>query len=54
MITFIEKPILAKELLRISEKHTTSDDERQFVALIIQEFPVTGCLILSATKRLRL
>ncbi|GDX39407.1 hypothetical protein LBMAG20_16220 [Methylocystaceae bacterium] len=38
MITFIEKPILARELLRISEKHTTSEDERQFVASIIQEF----------------
>jgi len=38
MITFIEKPILARELLRISEKHTTPDDERQFVASIIQEF----------------
>jgi len=38
MITFIEKPILARELLRISEKNSTSDDERQFVASIIQEF----------------
>ena len=38
MITFIEKPILARELLRISEKSTTSDDERQFVTSFIQEF----------------
>ena len=38
MISFIEKPILARELLRISEKNSTSDDERQFVASIIQEF----------------
>lgn len=38
MISFIEKPILTDELLRISEKDSIFDHDRRFALSLISEF----------------